>query len=96
MYWCIIGLIGVLKHRFILGLKLVLKQVKKWDELWVFEKIKEPCETKMLWLIILDVRWYVGMFLMICKNMKLYFMDKIENRRFSKNRRTLPKLSFMI
>jgi len=62
MHWCIIGLLGVLKHECSLELKSVFKQVKKWDELWVFEKINESCEPKMLWLIILDVRSYVDMF----------------------------------
>ena len=33
---------------------------------------------------------------MICKNLELYFGDKSENRRFLENRRTLPKLSFVI
>jgi len=42
--------------------ELTLQNEGKWDELWHFEKTKELYENKMLWLIILDVRWHVGMF----------------------------------
>jgi len=74
---------------------LTLNEVNMRRTLWLWE-ISEPCETKILWLITLDVRWYVRMFLRYVRVWNPYFCWQIENRRFSENRRTSPKLSIMI
>jgi len=55
---------------------------RKWDELWKFCEMKELCETNMLWLIDLDVRWYVGIFWWWVRACYPAFVVKIGNRWF--------------
>jgi len=46
MYWCIIGLLGVLKHSYSLELKLVLKQVKNETNFEFLRKLKNLIKPK--------------------------------------------------
>jgi len=46
MYWGIIGLLGVVKHRWSLGLNLVLKQVKNETDFEFLRKLRNFVKPK--------------------------------------------------